>query len=263
MVEMKTLTIGEETYEIVDEKARDNIGPIEDLATTDKTSIVAAINEVAKYGGGGEVDEAKVVEIVDGRLEEAGLDNFATKDEVKEKADDVLFEADFRVGTAVGAFKVGDKLQNLTLKEIITKILNAAERENMIEKIISNEIPMLSGSSDGLVAMPFSLLTMTSDEAVAAPNSAGFYQIADDGVVKESGYLIFTESTGRKNYAMGIIEGAKIVDIYMWDDLTQRWVDYSPVFTETEKTTVDGYSYAIYESDDSSSGEILRLVIEE
>lgn len=234
MVEMKTLTIGGVTYEIVDKKTRDNIGNIEDLATPNKTCLVAAINDAYGNGGGGSVD-------------------------------DVLFTDNFIVGAAVGGFKVGDSLQNLTLKEILTKILDAkvmTEPESIVDLIIANEIPMLSGSADGLQTTAFSYFTMASDEAAVAPTASGFYQIVEDGVVTESGYQLFTESTGRTEYAMALPEGAAIVKVYMWDTLTNSWLDYSPVFTETGTTTVDGYTYVTYESDDSSSGEVLRFVIE-
>lgn len=262
MVEMKTLTIGGTTYEIVDQLARNNIGNLEELETSDKTCVIAAINELVRNDGGDEVDEAKVKEIVEDCLEAVGLENFATKDEVNTKADDILFPDDYRVGAAVGAFNVGDSLQNLTFREIVVKILNATLYVSIIEKIMLNKIPMLSGSSDGLEKTTFSYMSMTSEQAVVAPTSSAFYQISEDGVVSESGYQLFTESTGRTNYAMALPEGAKIVAIYMWDDLTSSWVSYSPVFTSTGKTTVDGVAYTTYESNDSSSGEVLRIAIE-
>ena len=264
MTQMKTLTIGNETYEIVDDKARANVGNPDDLETEDKTSAIAAINELAKKcaEGGGDVDETKVGEIVDERLEEAGLKDFATKDDVKLKADDVLYTDDSRAGSDFGAFKTGDSLQNLTLKEIITRLLNVTVKENVIEKIIREEIPMLSGSSGGLEATGFNVIMMTPEQASAAPAASGFYQITADGVVTESGYQLFTESTGRSNYAIALPEGVTITHVYMWDALTQKWLDYSPVFTETGTTTVDGITYVTYESDDSSSGEVLRFEIE-
>lgn len=53
--EMKTLTIGGVKFEIVDEKARNDlftmIGVLEDLLTEDKTNLVAAINEIYTTGG--------------------------------------------------------------------------------------------------------------------------------------------------------------------------------------------------------------------
>lgn len=262
MVEMKTLTIGGTTYEIADQLARENIGNLEELETSDKTCVIAAINELVRNDGGDKVDEDKVKEIVDNCLAAVGLESFATKDEVKTKADDILFPDDYRVGTAVGAFGVGDSLQNLPLREIVARLLNATLYVSIIEKIMRDQIPMLSGSSDGLEKTTFSVMTMTPEQAVVAPASSAFYQISEDGVVSESGYQLVTESTGRTNYAMALPEGATIVKVYMWDDLTRSWTDYSPVFTPTGKTTVDGVAYTTYESDDSSSGEVIRIAIE-
>ncbi len=46
--EMKTLTVGENTFDIRDGR----IGDLADLDTTDKSSVVAAINEAAQGSGG-------------------------------------------------------------------------------------------------------------------------------------------------------------------------------------------------------------------
>ncbi len=67
---MKTLTISGVTYEIVDQRSRDSIGNLNELATTNKTDLVAAINEIAGRGGGGEVDPLEVQRIVEEYLTE-------------------------------------------------------------------------------------------------------------------------------------------------------------------------------------------------
>lgn len=62
-VEMKTLTIGGVTFEVVDAKARADIGILDDLLTNDRSSLVAALNEVFRTGGGGggsDVNNAKL-----------------------------------------------------------------------------------------------------------------------------------------------------------------------------------------------------------
>ena len=188
--------------------------------------------------------------------------NFATKDELSLKADDVLFTENYVVGSNYGAFNVGDSLQNMTLREIISKMLNVTKVISGIDEIITNEIPMLSGSEDGLTATDYAYIAMTSVEATTAPTTSGLYQIVDDGFVSETGYQIITESTGRTNYAIALPEGITLVDVLMWDEPTNTWVDYSPVFTQTGTTTVDGCVYTIYTSADSSSGETLRFIIE-
>lgn len=235
--EMKTLTIGGTTYEIVDELARETLGNLE-------------------------IDEAKVKEIVEDCLDAAGVEKFATKDEVNVKADDVLFPDDFRTGAAVGGFGGGESLQGMTLRAIIAKLLNAELYVSITEKIMKDKIPMLSGSTAGLEKTTYSYITMTPAQAAAAPTTSAFYQIADGGSIRESGYQLFTEATGRTNFAIALPERAKIVSVSMWEELTQSWVPYSPVFAETGKTTVDGVVYTTYESDDSSSGEVLRIAIE-
>ena len=191
--------------------------------------------------------------------------NLATKDDLSLKADDVLFTENFVVGIEYGAFQVGDSLKNMTLREIISKMLNAAkqiEPISGIDEIIANQIPMLSGSEDGVTATAYAYKEFTSEEAAKAPTTSVFYQIVDGGVVSETGYQIITEQTGRTNYAIALPEGITLVDVLMWDEPTSTWVDYTPVFTQTETITVDGCAYIVYTSDDSSSGESLRFIIE-
>ena len=210
------------------------------------------------------IDEDRVREIVGECLADVDTTNFATKDEVSLKADDVLFTDEHVVGSEYGAFRVGDSLQNMTIREIIVKMLNVAkviEPISGIDEIISNEIPMLSGSEDELNSMEYNYIEFSSQEAEKAPTTSGFYQIVDDGVTSETGYQIVTESTGRANYYIGLLEGITIVDILMWDEPMNTWVDYSPVFTQMDKIIVDGYAYIIYMSADSSSGETLRFII--
>ena len=226
--------------------------------------------EVTQISGGHRVDitdlnGVKSFDVKDGKDASVDTTQFATKAEVAVKADDILFPDNYVVGIKYGAFNVGDSLQNLTLREIIMKMLDAkeaSEPESIIDKIISNEIPMLSGSEDGVTATNFAYIELTAEEAANAPTTSGFYQIVNDGVVSENGYQLITESTGRTNYAIALPEGSTLVDVMMWDEPTSAWVDYSPVFTKTGTTTVDGYSYIIYTSADSSSGETLRFIIE-
>ena len=55
-IDMKTLTIGENTYIIIDAGARTLIGDLSNLDTTAKNNLVAAINELFQGGGGSSVE---------------------------------------------------------------------------------------------------------------------------------------------------------------------------------------------------------------
>lgn len=55
-IDMKTLTIGENTYIIIDAGARALIGDLSNLDTTAKNNLVAAINELFQGGGGSSVE---------------------------------------------------------------------------------------------------------------------------------------------------------------------------------------------------------------
>lgn len=54
MQEMKSLTLNGKKYDsFADQQARDNIGDLAGLNTTDKSNLVAAVNEVCNTGGSG------------------------------------------------------------------------------------------------------------------------------------------------------------------------------------------------------------------
>lgn len=57
-IDMKTLTIGEHTYIIIDAGARTLIGDLSNLNTTAKSNLVAAINEAFNSGSSVTVDSA-------------------------------------------------------------------------------------------------------------------------------------------------------------------------------------------------------------
>lgn len=53
MADIKNISVNGTVYDIKDETARSQIGDLSGLSTTDQSSLVAAINEVAASGGSG------------------------------------------------------------------------------------------------------------------------------------------------------------------------------------------------------------------
>ena len=74
-VEMKKLTVdasnGSFTFEVVDAEARELVGSLEDLTTTNKGSIVAAINELVRSLGSGSAIRVAEVNLLANRWEGA------------------------------------------------------------------------------------------------------------------------------------------------------------------------------------------------
>ena len=193
------------------------------------------------------------------------------------KADDVLFTSKAIVNNAVGTLSVGDDISGLTLKDIITRMLNIVESVIVtIEEVKASAIPVYQGGVDDEgtktedQASTFAYVQLTEEEYSEAPQAAdpgtsALYEIVDDnGDVVEHGYQVYTVATGRGVYwRVSIAEGLTIKDVLMWDPITTAWVDYTPVFEDTgERIQNNGYTYVVYQSTDTANEEILRIIIE-
>ena len=193
------------------------------------------------------------------------------------KADNVLFTSKAIVNNAVGNLAVGDNISGLTLKEIITRMLNIVESVIVtIEEVKDNALPVYQGGVDDEgnktedEASTFTYIQLNESEYNEAPKTAdpgtsALYEIVDDnGDVVEYGYQVYTVATGRGVYwRVSIAEGLTIKDVLMWDPLTTAWVDYTPVFEDTgERIQNNGYTYVVYQSTDTANEEILRIIIE-
>lgn len=217
------------------------------------------------------------------------LEGYALKSEVEVKADNVLFTTDKYVTTAFGGFIKGESVKDLTIAQLLTKLLGLADEAPSVEPDVPSEpgnvtveevkrysIPVMQGAvKNGEVttentASAFNYLELTEAEAEKAPQEAEpgtalLYEIKDNsGNVIEAGYQIYTIASGRgTKYRVALAEGLTITKVEMFDDGTKSWVPYELTFTETgDRLTHDGYSYVLYESSSSSNCEILRFIIE-
>ena len=146
---MKTLTINGVQFTIVDE----TVGSLSDLNTTDKSSVVAAINEVASNAGNGSGGSSVTI---DATLTQEGqaADAKAVGDAIS-KVSSQNVELDTTLtqsGKAADAAAVGDKFQ---------------EQDRLIEEV-TNSLPEKLPNPQALIATGTTMGTITYDGANVA-----------------------------------------------------------------------------------------------
>jgi hypothetical protein len=244
--------------------------------------------------------EAKIYKTIDEKfvIPDIDLSNYYNKTEVteaiasasSEKADKVLFKTDKFVNNPIGSFNIGDNIKDLTVSELITRLLGLTDtfgnedpddpevpQKVTIEIAKQKFIPVLQGdvkTGDGSTVIDdtksvFDYFEISEENKSAAPTAAkpgtsAIYEIINDAQeVTEHGYLVYTIASGRGTYwRVSLAEGLVIKEIKMFDDLQGQWVEYTPTLTDTgERLDVDGYTFVVYQSSDRSNGEVLRLIV--
>lgn len=204
------------------------------------------------------------------------------------KANEVPFTSAKFITKPFGDFTYGENLKNLSIAEILAKLLglvdndpNVQEPDSIVENIVENEIPMYSVTADGtLEEVPYKLLTFTEDEAAAKPSESGFYQIKDaSGNVIESGYQELQADSGDVYYIIALpkaIDFNTIVDVQAYSIATNSWMPDDTVLTsdafevaalceeaEIDISHIDTNIYTIWALDETPTGRMLRFTIKE
>ena len=200
--------------------------------------------------------------------EHQSLENYVTKDKLELKSDAILFKQDKLVTVAIGNFAVGDSVKDLTIAEIITRILGLTDStspenpdgpQGIIATIIANELPIYSGTdTTGLAANDWNEISLSTAEHT----ESGFYSEDD-----RNGYqLVFIGNTELDAQTFAIPQGAKIIAAYKYDlGGTNTWLlqETPPSFEWIEAGTttveVDGatYTYDVYEYNVGDMGDAL------
>ena len=212
-------------------------------------------------------------------IPEVDLTPYATKEQVAAKADNVLFTNDMRVTMPVGSFVEQESVQNLTITEIITKLLGLTlyippvTPEGVLEgtpesavTIITSEIPAHMLTNDGIVAVPYEYRILTTEEGAQDNQSESFlYQIVDESnIAVETGYQIVTQELTEGWVTICIPETITKFSVKIYDGMAGAWVTPEWKLLPNTEQSVDGYvvytadpEYDIYESTS------LRIVIED
>lgn len=160
------------------------------------------------------------------------------------KADEVPFEANKFVTISVGNFVVGESVKGLTVAQILAKLLGLSDGavdpdepetpevpQGIIETIIAGQLPMYQVNTEGqLEEVPYNYISLTSEQSVKEPTSAGFYQILDSstGAAIESGYQQLSAYNEDIPYLIALpseIDFNTHITVQKFDDgFTQQWV---------------------------------------
>lgn len=183
---------------------------------------------------------------------------------LKKKADEVPFTDDMIVGKAIGGFVVGDSLKDMTVREILEKLLHAQiDPDAPVEKYS----PMLVGKtgelSESSTPKEFLHKQMTQQEAKSNYTDECYYEIVDDqGSIIEQGYQFEPASTGRTKGVLAIPEGMTLTKILVWDPMSSQWAKFNKTFNLSTTLTVNGSLYNVYEVDSNFGNIQFRFVIE-
>lgn len=243
-----------------------------------------------------------VYEHVDGTIslpefltEHQSLEGYATVAALNAKADNIPFTEDLYVTKTTGNFVVGESVKDLSIKQILAKLLglsNTKPDENpdipdepttISEKIIANGISMHQVNELGeLIEIPYKYKEFTTDEYATAPTQDCFYQLKDaEGNILESGYQHMSEENDSMYYVVLLpkeLDFATNVSVQSWDAVQNEW-SYDNVsmssdlalieeaFSEADLTLptydADKYTLWIDTSLDTCSGIDYRFIIKE
>lgn len=228
-----------------------------------------------------------------GDIPNVPLDEYYTKTEVSQllsnKSDKVVFVEDKYVSKPQGSFVAGESVKNLTMAEILTKLLGLVdtdptlppEPENIVDKIVTETIPMYQVNENSeLVEVPYTYATFDNTTYAEAPVESCFYQKVVDGEVVESGYQHVTETNDSMYYVIALPTGMSFeenVDVLVWDSVTESWkaghIDMSSDMSLIEEAFTDadlsvpvvpeGHTLWIDSSLDTCSGTDFRFVIKQ
>ena len=186
------------------------------------------------------------------------------------------------VTNAQGSFASGDNLNGMTLVTILTKLLGLQsnvtpeEPDSIVDKIISQQIPMYSITNEGTLAeVPFNIIDESS-----TPSESGYYVIKDasDNIV-ESGYQDISITNDELYYIIALpkeIDYNTMIELKTWDPVDLVWVEskmslvsdpelVSAMCDEAGVDTshIDTNKYTIWALEDTCTGTIIRYSIKE
>ena len=282
--------------EYVTETELNNKGYITDVSDKADKEHTHSYNDLEDKPTIPTIDGLATTEYVDEKFNSIDIPEIDTSDLVSRetfesaletKANDVLFADNYIVTTPIGGFVADESVQNMTISQIITKLLgltlyappvtpglpeNVPENTpEELKTIIANETPayVVDGSGN-LVEAEYNTYykQMTTTESYADSKGNHFYQIVNDetGELEESGYQI--DTVYDDNLYMTIALPETVTNFHLeaynnkatGDDKWQR-VTYS--LTPVSDQTIDGYIIYSAEEYEKDGGVTIRVVIDD
>ena len=183
---------------------------------------------------------------------------------VATKANEVPFTTNQVVGTAVGGFVVGDSLMNMTVAQILVKLLGLTEEtvkeEITIDYIVENELATFVGTEGtGDSANEFTEIDPDTVERTAS----GYY-VTDNSLVYQ---VQFGGNDQLDAQTFTIPEGTRVARAYKFDDgITQAWqpeefpgMTWVEAGTVTRKVNGKEYNYILYKYNVDEMGDAITV----
>ena len=243
------------------------------------------------------------------------LNNYYTKEEADNKfatfddiASNILFaDKKYKVTNTVGGFRNGEVITNMSISDMFTTLLGLQEYtepvipdepiipdnpDSVITDIIENDRTIYHlDSNNQLEEIPFKVITIIDPEADITDKEEGFYQIIDNGEMKEAGYqvvspdasismvyyialpntIVFGENAEVTYYsALSSPKWVTNPDMIVTKDLNKlveiHGGDAEPIIAELQtiiNTLPDNYDLWLIDAEEISSGKSYRFVIKE
>jgi hypothetical protein len=215
---------------------------------------------------------SKIYSLKDGTIT---LPEFAQKDDLASKADNVVFTKNCYAGAAFGDIAKDESLQGLTLLQIISKMLqvyemdtNSAHKDSsdVVANIINNTLPMYTLDGQGsLVQVTYDddyYRRMTMSAFTTKERGNFFYQIvnSEDELV-QSGYSLDTVEDSQKWLTFALPNTITDFTLYMYDP-NNNGGTWAPTQIVMNKgiSTIEGYN--VWEAQPGQDGgATYRIVI--
>jgi hypothetical protein len=189
--------------------------------------------------------------------------------------EEVPFADSYRVLNALGGFKAGDDLEDLTVAKIFAKLLGLVpgdeypeEPENIAVYFFNNKISMYSQDSTGAlvereIGNGSTITTWTVEEAAKPMNGLStLYQIKDDaGAIIEYGYQVTTDYT-KATLTVAIPTDVKAFLVKKFDVVSNKWSDVNFEMQLATEQSINGYNiWVVPKAAYIMPGDTYRFVI--
>lgn len=226
------------------------------------------------------------------KTEQLDLQDFVTAEDVNQaiesaievKANDIPFDTDKFVTSAIGGFEVGENVKGYTVSQLFAKLLGLSDTKpgeepdipdvpgegatpaEIVDYLIDTETSMYSQDAQGnLVETPFAAIVWTSDEAaVKMDGISTIYHIKDaSGNIIESGYQEATDYNEEAWLTIALPNIVTSFKVKQYDGLRNGWYDVQFEMVKAEEQTIEGYTiWTVPEKYGVMSGSTYRFVIE-
>jgi hypothetical protein len=206
------------------------------------------------------------------------LSNYYTKDEtytksevealipnIASKADNIVFTEDAYVGVSLGGFTTGDSLKGLSIKQILTKLLDVnidkpdepSVEDPVVQQILRDELTTYSLNIENkFVKNTFEHKILTSDESLLPSSGSFFFTIPDKGL---KGYQIDTDNQRHDFLTVAIPDFVTDFKVQQFNMIGNSWQEVGWKFTPKTEQVISGYT--TYASN-VLSGPVIRIIIE-